>query len=244
MVRIVRTAGAQVVHVRERDEQALGWFGIVRVSNVQAVRWVLGALNGWDGPVSARRAQLWCSRMEAAGLIGRAQMGGPGGAVVWGTYAGVGRARPDVFRQTTRHEVAVSTASARYATAGYAWQRDERAATAADHQADGIALGPAWMELVEVELTAKRLPRYVAIFRAYRRRLEREGSQVTYLCTPGAARAVRAALTELRDGQAIAPRVQVQEVFDRDGWWPGERLPEWLVPVEQRAAMAATAGKG
>lgn len=214
----------------------LSWFGIVRVSNVQAVRWVLGALNGWTGPVSTRRAQGWCVRMEAAGLVERAQLGGPGGAVVWATYAGVGRGRPDLYRQTTRHEIAVSTVSARYAAAGYGWQRDERAPTAADHQADGIALGAGWMELVEVELTAKRLPRYAEIFRAYRRRLEREGSQVTYLCTADAARAVRGALEGLRDGRAIAPMVQVHEVFDRAAFWGGEELPGWLLPVEGRAA--------
>ena len=208
------------------------------VTKVQAIRWMLGALNGSEGPVSTRRAQGWCVRMETAGLIERRQMGGAGGSVVWATYAGAGRSRPDLLRQTTRHEIAVSTASARYAVAGYAWQRDERAQLSGDHQADGIALGSEWTELIEVELTAKRPTRYAAIFRAYRRRLEREASQVTYLCTPEAARAVSGALSELRDGRAVAPQMRVHEVFDRAAWWAGETLPDWLVPVEGRAAAA------
>jgi hypothetical protein len=37
-------------------------------------------------------------------------------------------------------------------------------------------------------------------------------------------------------GQAIAPRVVVQEVFDQAGLWAGEQLPDWLPSAEQRAA--------
>ena len=57
------------VRVIRRDELMLEWFSIVRVANVQTVRWVLGALNGWTTPVSSRQAQSWCSRMRTAGLI-------------------------------------------------------------------------------------------------------------------------------------------------------------------------------
>jgi hypothetical protein len=93
-----------------------------------------------------------------------------------------------------------------------------------------------WAELIEVELTAKRLPRYASIFSAYRRRLERgEGDQVTYLCNTDAARGVRGALAALPGGRAIASRVAVYEVFDRGGIWSGEQLPEWLPTAEARA---------
>jgi hypothetical protein len=175
--------------------------------------------------------------MRTAGVIDSAQLGGAGGAVVWATYAAVRQAKPDLYRQTTRHEIAVAAASARYAAAGYAWQRDDKAPMTGGHQADGVALGVEWAELVEVELTAKRLPRYASIFAAYRSRLEAgDGSQVTYLCTPDAARAVRGALDALPAGQVIAHQVLVQEVFDQAGLWAGEALPGWLPLAEQRAA--------
>jgi hypothetical protein len=210
----------------------MDWFSIVRVTNVQTMRWVLGALNGWDRPVSTRQAQSWCARMQSAGYIDRVNLGGAGGSVVWATFAGIGRSKPDIYRQTTRHEIAVSTACARYAAAGYAWQRDERAQHPWEHQADGVAIGPDWVELIEVGLTAKRPVRYDGIFRAFRRRLPDEVSQITYLCNADAGRALRAAL----DGAAIKQRVQVHDVFDRQGHWGGEALPDWLIPVEQRAS--------
>jgi hypothetical protein len=175
--------------------------------------------------------------MRTAGLVDSAQLGGAGGAVVWATYAAVRQAKPDLYRQTTRHEIAVAAASARYAAAGYAWQRDDKAPMTGGHQADGVALGVDWAELVEVELTAKRLPRYASIFAAYRNRLEAgDGSQVNYLCTSLAARAVRAALETLPTGKAIAQQVMVHEVFDQAGLWAGEALPDWLPSAEQRAA--------
>jgi len=175
--------------------------------------------------------------MRTAGLIETAQMGGPGGAIVWATYAGVRQAKPDLYRQTTRHEIAVAAASARYAAAGYAWQRDDKAPLTGGHQADGVALGVEWVELLEVELTAKRLPRYASIFGVYRRRLDAgDAEQVTYLCNVDAARAVRRALKEIPSGRAIASRVVVHEVFDSSGLWPGDALPDWLPTAESRAS--------
>lgn len=228
MVRTV-ARGARTVWVMPRDEQMMVWFQIVRIANVQSVRWVLGTLNGQDGPVSVRRAQAWCARMEIAGLIDRAQLGGAGGALVWATYAGTGMGKPSLYRQTTRHEVAVAAASARYATAGYAWQRDEKPAYAGGHQADGVALGSEWVELIEVELTPKRLPRYVSIFQAFSRRFAAgEMSAVTYLCDQDSARAVRDALASLPIGRAISDRVAVREVYDQAGQWIDDELPGWL----------------
>ncbi|GAA2750179.1 hypothetical protein [Amnibacterium kyonggiense] len=226
----------RTVWVMPRDESMFTWFSIVRIADVQSVRWVLGALNRSGQPVSVRRAQAWCARMQSAGLVDRAQLGGRGGSLVWATYASTGLGKPNLYRQTTRHEVAVAAASARYATAGYAWQRDEKPATVGGHQADGIALAPRWVELVEVELTAKRMPRYASIFSAYRRRLDYgDGTAITYLCTDAAARAVRQALGELPAGRAIAPRVEVHPVYDERGYWDEELLPSWLPSAADRA---------
>lgn len=225
----------RTVWVMPRDESMLTWFQIVRIANVQSVRWVLGALNDQPGQVSVRRAQNWCARMETAGLIGRAQLGGAGGSLVWATYAGTGQGRPNLYRQTTRHEVAVAAASARYATAGYAWQRDDKPAYAGGHQADGVALAPEWVELIEIELTAKRLQRYVQIFQELRRRFDQgETNQVTYLCSPVSARAVRDALESTSAGRAISYRVNVNEVYDQAGLWPEDAMRGWLPPAAAR----------
>lgn len=241
---MVRTfnRGERTVWVMPRDESMLTWFSIVRIANVQSVRWVLGALNDQPGPVSVRRAQSWCARMETAGMIGRAQLGGAGGSLVWVTYAGTGLSKPNLYRQTTRHEVAVAAASARYATAGYAWQRDDKPAYAGGHQADGVALVGDWVELVEVELAGKRTPGYMSIFKAFQRRFDlREMSAVTYLCNAEGARAVRLALESLPMGRAIAPQVQIREVYDQRGLWEGDALPTWMLPARVRAMHAASA---
>lgn len=227
--------GARTVWVVPRDEQMMTWFQIVRIANVQSVRWVLGTLNGQRGPVSVRRAQAWCARMETAGLVDRAQLGGPGGSLVWATYAGTGMGKPGLYRQTTRHEVAVAAASARYAAAGYAWQRDEKPTYAGGHQADGVAFVPRWRELIEVELTPKRLPRYVSIFQAFSRRFALgEMAAVTYLCNTESNRAVREALTSLPIGRAISDRVTVRDVYDRAGQWIDDQLPAWLESAASR----------
>ncbi|RIX29941.1 hypothetical protein [Amnibacterium setariae] len=204
--------------VTARDERMCEWLRIVRVTDVQAIRWVLGALNGVDGPVSTRRAQAWCARMDLVGLIERANLGGPGGSIVWGTYEATGLSRPNIYRQTTRHEVAVASVSARYINASFAWRRDERPAQVGSHQADGVAIGRRTQQLIEVELTPKRAPRYLSIFQAYRRRLDAGGADsVTYLCNDSSGRAVRAALRASPAGRAIADRVSVRDVFTDRG---------------------------
>jgi hypothetical protein len=206
------------VWVTARDERVCEWLRIVRVTDVQALRWLLGVLNETDEPVSTRRAQAWVARMELVGLVERTNLGGPGGSIVWGTYEATGQARPNVYRQTTRHEIAVSAISARYLAAGFSWGRDDRPKYVGGHQADGVAVGVRSTELIEVELTAKRAPRYASIFSAYRRRLEYgEADRVAYLCTDNAAKAVRAGLEASPAGRAVAARIAVRAVFDERG---------------------------
>ena len=135
-----------------------------------------------------------------------------------------------------RHEVAVAAASGRHAAAGYAWQRDEKPAYAGGHQADGVALAADWVELIEVELTGKRMPRYVSIFQAFQRRFDfGEMSAVTYLCNAESARAVRDALKTIPAGRAISPQVEVREVYDESGLWAGDFLPSWSPSAGQRS---------
>lgn len=239
MTGVAQGAGRTVWVVR-RDEQMLEWFSIVRVANMQTVRWVLGALNGWDRPVTSRQAQSWCARMRIAGMVDSARLGDGGGSAVWATHKAIGVAKPDLYRQTTRHELAVASASARFAAAGYAWRRDEKAPFVGGHQADGVAIAVDWVELIEVELTAKRLPRYASIFNAYRGRLNAgDASQITYIANASGARAVRHALQELPAGRAISGQVAIHEVFDRGGIWSEEALPDWLSPAQDRASTLA-----
>jgi hypothetical protein len=159
--------------------------------------------------------------MEIVGLIERANLGGPGGSIVWGTYEAAGRSRPNIDGQTLHYDVAVAVAvavaavSARYINAGFAWRRDDRPAYVGGHQADGVAVAMRTVSLIEVELTPERAPRYASIFSACRNRLEYgEAGRIAYLCNVHSGRAVRAALNASPAGRSIASRVEVRDVFD------------------------------
>ena len=201
------------VWVTRRDELAMEWFRIVRISNVQTVRWMLGMVNGWDRPVALRQAQRWVSRMTRVGYVDRTNLGGPGGSLVWATPAVTGARRPNLFAQTTRHEIAVSAASTRYLAAGYSWARDERPARVRSHVADGVAINGDELTLIEVELTPKRADRYVSILARSRLRIEAgDADRVVYLCNPDSAHAIRAALRQPA-AKRIADRVDVREGY-------------------------------
>ena len=223
-----------MTRLTDRDEWLLNWFGIVRVSNMEGLRWAMAAANGWSEPVVVRRAQLWCTRMEALGTVSRTRLFGVGGSLVWATSARTGRPAPNLLSQMTRHEVAVSVVSARYAAAGYGWQRDRRAQHAADHQSDGLARGGDVVDAVEVELTPKRAPRYRGIFQAFQRRMEAgELTHVTYLCTDDSARAAEEGLRQAGVARAVRERVRIRTVFDGRGAWEGDRQLDLLQRVEQ-----------
>lgn len=74
---------------------------------------------------------------------------------------------------------------------GYTWNRDERPRSLSDHQADGVAVKGDIIELIEVELTAKKLARYQQIHTHHGTRLTRgAASRVVYVCTADVARVV------------------------------------------------------
>ncbi|WBM79872.1 hypothetical protein KIV56_17145 [Cryobacterium breve] len=140
-----------MVQVTERDLAMVDWLGTVRLAEVDAIRWALGAMLGSAEPISTRKAQHWIMRMVEAGLVARARPTFQGASIVWATHDAVGRKPPNLFRQTTRHEVAVASVSARYLCLGFTWQRDRRPVGVRDHQADGLATYGGQVELVEVE---------------------------------------------------------------------------------------------
>ena len=103
-----------MIQMTDRDEAALDWLGTVRIADMEGVRWVLGALNGSRDPVTLRKAQRWVARMKEVGAVDSGRPTFRDGSLLWSTHAWTGESRPNLYRQTTRHEVAVSIAAARF----------------------------------------------------------------------------------------------------------------------------------
>lgn len=223
----------EMVRLTARDLHVLDWLGVVRLTNMQGLRWILGGFNGERGPVTVRKAQRWAARMEEIGRVQRGQLSTVGGSLIWPAFDESGRSAPDLFRQTTRHEISVSLAAARFYADGWAWHPDRLVAKKGDHQGDGVAIYSdaegSVAHVIEVELTPKHRPRYVQIFRAFGRRIdEGDVSGVVYLCTAESARAVRAALADPLIGPRVAEHVVVVDAFERMGSWDEDTLPEWM----------------
>ena len=228
-----RTHGTQgvevevVVQITRRDDEMLEWLGTVRMADMEAIQWALGALNGFGGPAGRRVAQRWVSRMVDLGLANRERLTYQEGQVVWATHAAVGRTAPNLYRQTTRHELAVAAVSARYLARGYEWFRDRRPMSLQDHQVDGVAVKGDVVELIEVELTAKKLARYKLIHNHHGQRMATGGvSRVVYLCTKDAARVVAKEADRFifRDQRH---RLVALPVFDVKGRWIGNDTALW-----------------
>lgn len=224
-----------MVQVTSRDEAMIDWLDVVRLADMSALRWALGAQLGLGEPIGLRKAQHWAARMEAVGMIGRDRPAFLDGSIVWATFQAIGKPAPNLFRQTTRHEIAVATVSARYLAQGFTWRRDRKPVGRRDHQADGVAERDGVVELVEVELTPKTWQRYQAICHNHTYRLVHEGvDRVAYFCTADADRAI----TRGADKYLVRterPRLVSQHSFDARGHWTGPEL--------DAGAYAATNGR-
>ena len=98
-----------MLQLTSRDEAMLDWMNVVRLADVQAIRWALSAYqDDHEGPVSVRRANHWIARMAELGYLGRARPMYRDRQIVWPTHHASGRAAPRLFRQTMRHELAVA----------------------------------------------------------------------------------------------------------------------------------------
>ena len=210
-----------------RDEQMLEWLGVVRVADMEALRFALAAFSRAAEPVSLRRAQQWVARLRVVGLVDSARPALRDGSIIWATRQAVGKPAPKLLQQTTRHEVAVAAASARYLFHGWDWHRDRKAIGLYDHQADGVATQGSEARLVEVELTPKTLDRYNGICTSHAWRMANEGvTQVDYLCTADAARTVsREADKWIFRGDRA--RLVVHSAFDERGVWMGIPDDAW-----------------
>jgi hypothetical protein len=219
-----------MVLVTVRDEEMIEWLSIVRVTDMESIRFALAAFADATRPVSLRRAQQWVARLGELGLVDKARFTLRDGCAVWATSHAIGKRPPNLLGQTFRHEVAVAAASARYLFNGWTWARDRKASSFHDHQADGIATRAGETELVEVELTPKAIERYAPICTSHTWRMTHEGvSRVVYLCTADASRMVRreADRNLFRDDRA---RLITITAFDKRGTWidTSGRFPtEW-----------------
>lgn len=233
-----------------RDERIIEWLRVVRIADSEAVRWVMAATDGRREPVSLRRAQQWIARGVAAGLIERARPIFQDGSVVWLSHALSGRAAPNLFRATTRHEVAVASVSARFMAEGFEWDRDRQPRSSREHAADGTARRGNRIERVEVELTAKALPRYQSILSGHGRWLTEGVERVVYLGTPAAMRAVareadRWVHPAVRDRFVTLPALDERGhiVGSLDALWASgeeaEQLTRMGQPLEDEAVMPA-----
>lgn len=210
-----------MLQLTSRDDAMLDWMNVVRLADVEAVRWALAGFQNYhgDGPVSVRRANHWIARMAELGYIDRTRPMYRDRQIVWPTYLASGRSAPRLFRQTMRHEIAVALVSGRYIAAGYAWARDSQPQSLQDHQADGVATRDSIVDLVEVELTPKKVARYRHILSRHGHRMESGGvSKVVYLCTPDAAATVSREADKFvfRD---VRDRLVVASAFDLQGRW-------------------------
>jgi hypothetical protein len=211
-----------MVLMTARDEAMLEWLGVVRVSDMESIRFALAAFADANQPVSIRRAQQWVARLRQTGLIETSRLTLQDGSVVWASQKAIGKKPLNLLGQTFRHEVAVASASARYLFNGWTWSRDRQASSLHDHQADGVATRAGETELVEVELTPKAIERYVPICTSHTWRMGHEGiNRVVYLCTADATRMVTREADKLlfRDDR---PRLLTITTFNRRGAWMNE----------------------
>lgn len=233
-----------MLQLTSRDEAMLDWMNVVRLADVDAIRWALSAYqDDHDGsPVSIRRANHWIARMAELGYLGRARPMYRDRQIVWPTHQASGRSAPRLFRQTLRHEVAVAAVSGRYLASGFSWRRDTLMRSARIHQTDGIAEKGRDVELVEVELTPKTLARYRTILGEHSNRLETEAeARVVYFCSSD----VRTVVEREADRWVFReqrPRLSAATTFDREGRWLSDDLNlfERLTTVSVAASLTAT----
>jgi hypothetical protein len=204
------------------------WLKVVRVTDMESIRFALAAFADATSPVTLRRAQQWVARLVELGLVEKDRLTLQDGSAIWATQRATGMRPLNLLGQTFRHEVAVASASARYLFSGWSWARDRKASSYHDHQADGIATRGNEVELVEVELTPKAIERYAPIVNSHSWRISREGiTRVVYLCTADATRMVRREADKLlfRDDKSLLVTITA---FDKRGTWVDSsgRFPE------------------
>jgi hypothetical protein len=222
----------QMIQLTSRDDAMLEWLGVVRIAEMDALRYALAATSGVSEPVHLRRAQFWVKRLEDLGLVARGRPTHRDTSIIWPTQRASGKQPLGMLGQTMRHEIAVAAVSARYLMNGYSWSRDRKPAGMFDHEADGVAVKGNIIELVEVELTSKAIARYKNICDSHSSRILHEGvSRVVYPSTADASRMVNKQadryLFRTERGRLVA-----FTAFDKAGKWVARDAALWVGAIE------------
>lgn len=225
------------MQLTERDDAMMAWLATVRLADMDTIRWALAGLAGRSEPVVQRVAQTWVARLVEVDLVDRTMLTHRSGSIIRPTRKATGRQPADLFRQTTRHELAVAAASARFLAHGFEWQEDPRPPIIGDrrttkpHRTDGaVPVDNSLFDLIEVELTPKSPARYTTIFKDSTLRLWRDGiDRLIYLGTSDSVRAVERAKIDNRGViSGLEDRILAFTVFDRNGRWDGTKWPAAL----------------
>lgn len=162
--------------------------------------------------MGVRRGNQWIAKLVSEELLQRAQPAFNDRSIIWATHQDIGLVAPNLYRQTTLHEIAVATVSARCLARGCTWFRDRWPASLQDHQVDGGAIWGDIVELIEVELTPKSPGRYKVICNSHAARMTNSGvTRVVYLGIPDAIRIVGSQADKfiLRDQRPVMDRPKI-----------------------------------
>jgi hypothetical protein len=217
-----------MIQLTSRDDAMLEWLGVVRIAEMDALRYALAATSGATEPVHLRRAQFWVKRLEALGLVARGRPTHRDTSIIWPTQKASGKQPLSMLGQTMRHEIAVAAVSARYLMNGYSWRRDRKPVGMFDHEADGVAVKGNIVELVEVELTPKAIARYKNICDSHSSRILHEGvSRVVYPSTAEASRMVNKQ-ADRYIFRTERERLVAFTAFDKAGKWVARDAALWV----------------
>lgn len=88
-----------MVQLTGRDAAVLEWLSVVRLADMDAMRFALAGLGTNEHPVdpiTLRKAQRWVSRMIEVGMVARARPTFQTSSIVWATHQAIGRDRKSV----------------------------------------------------------------------------------------------------------------------------------------------------
>ena len=98
-----------MVLVTARDEQMIEWLKVIRVTDMESIRFVLAAFADANQPVTLRRAQQWVARLAELGLVEKERLTLQDGSAIWATQRATGMrplnllATRMVAREANRH---------------------------------------------------------------------------------------------------------------------------------------------
>jgi len=80
-----------MIQLTSRDDAMLEWLGVVRIAEMDAIRYALAGTSGVSEPVHLRRAQFWVKRLEELGLVARGRPTHRDTSIIWPTQRATGK---------------------------------------------------------------------------------------------------------------------------------------------------------